>query len=424
MMGSKLIALIVIVLGVIAIAQLVRVYELSSKLRKRGEHEITTRDNNLNGRLMLLFMFLFYASFIYLMLAYGWTGRGEAASTIGVETDWLLDLNFIIIIAVFFLTNSLLFYFTYKYVRKAGVKALYFPHSNRLELIWTIVPAIVLAVIIVLGLKKWNDATNPSGKEAIKIELFSKQFDWTARYSGMDNQLGFFDYKLTTDKNELALLATETIDSAIFNMENGATGMKALEQKLNDRTIMLIPEDREKMEVDLSRKQRLIRLLYQMKEKHDSRVDAKAWDDIIQKDTLFLCVNKEYDIALRAKDVIHSAFFMHFRMQLNAVPGMSTHMKFTPTITTNEMRIKRKDEKFNYILMCNKICGGAHYKMKMTVVVLAQNEYKAWMNSKKKATFRDTYFGAPAAESPAVMDSLAVPSVDTTMVANVTMTIK
>ena len=86
------------------------------------------------------------------------------------------------------------------------------------------------------------------------------------------------------------------------------------------------------------------------------------------------------------------------------------------------MRVKRKEEKFNYILMCNKICGGAHYKMKMTVVVLAQNEYKAWMDSKKKATFRDTYFGAPSA--PAVMDSLAAPSVDTTMVANVTMIIK
>ena len=93
-MGSKLIFLIVIVLGVIALAQLVRVYELSSKLRNRGEHEVTNRDNNLNGRMMVLFMLLFYAGFIWLMLTYGWTGRGSAASTQGVETDWLLNLNF------------------------------------------------------------------------------------------------------------------------------------------------------------------------------------------------------------------------------------------------------------------------------------------------------------------------------------------
>jgi cytochrome c oxidase subunit 2 len=100
-MGSKLIFLIVIVLGVIALAQLVRVYELSSKLRNRGEHEVTNRDNNLNGRMMVLFMLLFYAGFIWLMLTFGWTGRGDAASVHGKETDWLLDINFIIIIAVY-----------------------------------------------------------------------------------------------------------------------------------------------------------------------------------------------------------------------------------------------------------------------------------------------------------------------------------
>jgi cytochrome c oxidase subunit 2 len=369
-MESKLIILIVIVLGAIAVAQLVRIYELSSKLRKRGEHEISTRDNNLNGKMMYAFMVLLYAFFIWLMVEYGWTGRGDAASTIGKETDWLLNLNFVIIIAVFFLTNTLLFYFSYKYVRKEGVKAFYFPHNNKLEMIWTVVPACVLAVIIILGLKKWNDATGASGEDAIRIELFSKQFDWTARYAGDNNLLGRFDYKLTTDLNELALLTSETIDSAIVNMQTGPTGIDALVKKLNDRTIMLIPEDREKMEVDLSRKTRLIRLLHQMKKHHTKKYDAYAWDDIIQKDTLYLCVNKEYEFNFRAKDVIHSAHFPHFRAQINTVPGMTTRLKFTPDITTKEMRKRKNDEKFNYVLLCNKICVGAHYKMKMMVVVL------------------------------------------------------
>lgn len=132
-MGSKLITLIVIVLGAIAVAQLVRIYELSSKLRKRGEHEITTRDNNLNGKMMFGFMFLLYAFFIWLMVEFGWTGRGDAASTIGKETDWLLNLNFVIITAVFLLTNTLLFYFTYKYVRKEGVKAFLFPAQQQIR---------------------------------------------------------------------------------------------------------------------------------------------------------------------------------------------------------------------------------------------------------------------------------------------------
>lgn len=412
MMGSKLIALIVIVLGVIAIAQLVRVYELSSKLRNRGEDEISTRDNNFNASMMLIFMFVFYIGFIYLIFAYGYTGRGDSASVHGQDIDSLMGLNLVIIVAVFFLTNTLLFFFSYKYARKEGVKALYFPHNNKLEMIWTIVPACVLAVIIILGLKTWNKVTSVADNEAIRIELFSKQFDWTARYSGEDNQLGRFDYKLTTDANELALMTTATIDSAIFNMENGATGIKMLESKLNDRNIMLVPEDREKMENDLERKTRLIRLLYQMRERHDSKIDARAWDDIIQKDTLYLCANKEYEFNFRAKDVIHSAHFPHFRAQMNTVPGMTTRFKFTPNVTTKDMRAKMKDDKFNYILLCNKICGGAHYKMKMMVVVLPEAEYKAWMKGKQGKTFKDSFFAAAAAPAApatgAVADTLAV----------------
>lgn len=421
MMGSKLVALIVIVLGVIAIAQLVRVYELSSKLRNRGEHDISNRDNRLNAKLMLTFMILFYLGFIYLVYKFGWTGRGDAATKHGRELDWLLNLNFIIVILVFFLTNSLLFIFAYKYVRKPGVKAFYYPHNNKLEMLWTVVPACVLAVIIILGLKSWNETTSHAKNESIRVELFSKQFDWTARYSGEDNTLGRFDYKLTTDNNELALMTTETIDSAINNMENGPTGIKALETKLNDHKMIFVPEDREKMENDLSRKQRLIRLLYQMKARHNSKIDAQAWDDIIQKDTLYLCVNKEYEFNFRSKDVIHSAYFPHFRVQMNTVPGMTTRFKFTPDVTTVDMRKKMNNEKFNYVLMCNKICGGAHYKMKMMVVVLPEAEYTAWMNGKKKQTFRDAYFAAAAAtatptDGAAPMDSLAV-KVDTLSVA-------
>ncbi len=411
MMG-KLIAIIVIVLGVVALAQLIRVYELSSKLRNSGEDEVSNRDNRLNGRLMLAFMAFFFLGFIYLMSEYGWTGRGVAASVHGRDLDSLLNLNFIIIILVFFLTNSLLFIFTYKYIRKPGVPAFYYPHNNKLEMLWTVVPAAVLAVIIILGLKTWNNVTDSAKKESIRIELFSKQFDWTARYSGEDNTLGSFDYKLTTANNELALLTSNTIDSAIFEMEDGLSGIKALEAKLNDSKIMLVPEEKEKMIVDLDRKERLIRLLYQMKARHNKKVDAFAWDDIIQKDTLYLCENKEYEFNFRAKDVIHSAHFPHFRAQMNTVPGLTTRFKFTPDITTKEMREIKQNDKFNYVLLCNKICGGAHYKMKMIIVVLPEGEYNTWMKGKMAtSTFKQKYFpvvSAPVAPAATTTDSTAV----------------
>ncbi len=328
-----------------------------------------------------------FGGFIWLMLKYGWTGRGDAASVHGETTDWLLNLNFVIIIAVFFLTNFLLFFFSYKYVRKPGVKAYFFPHDNKLELIWTVVPAIVLAVIIILGLKTWNDVTGESGKQAIKIELFSKQFDWTARYAGENNILGKFDYKITTQENELGLMTTETLESAIAEMSFGkkdstVLGIQLLEAKLNDPKNIFVPEDRVKMENDLDRKTRLVRMLIQMEARFNNKFNGYANDDIIQKDTLFLCEDTDYELTFRAKDVIHSAYFPHFRAQMNTVPGLTTRLKMNPKYTTAEMRVKQNNPAFNYVLMCNKICGSAHYKMKMIVVVLNKKDYKEWMNGK------------------------------------------
>ena len=461
---EKIIILIVLITGVIAIAQLVRVYELTYKLKNRGEHEIPNRDNNLNAKLMLGFMMFQFFGFIYLMLKYGWTGRGEPASIQGVETDWLLNVNFVIIIAVFFITNFLLFYFSYKYVRKPGVKATYYSHNNKLEMIWTIVPAVVLAVIIILGLKSWSELTADASKKAEKVELFAYQFAWIARYGGEDNTLGKFDYKLTNGSNELALMTESTIDTSLQEMgksiENVELKLKrinfdylaseyrglvaasdyksevdALVTDLSASDINLVKVEEElnhlyakysgghgdghgdghvnvalnepnaetqsiigDLEKELSTKERLYRSLVQMKQNHNPDFDKLALNDIIQKDTLYLCKDREYEFSFRAKDVIHSAYFPHFRAQMNVVPGMPTRFKFTPILTTQEMRESKKDEKFNFVLMCNKICGGAHYKMKMIVVVYPEDEYDTWMNSKKSATFKDQYFPAKEEE--------------------------
>jgi cytochrome c oxidase subunit 2 len=416
-MVTKLIILLVIVLGVIAAAQLMRLYELSAKLRKTGEHDITNRDNRLNAGLMLAFMFVLFGGFIWLIMEYGWVGRGDAASVHGHELDWLLNLNFAIIIFVFFLTNFLLFWFSFKYVKKPGVPAFYYPHNNKLEMVWTVIPAIVLAVIIIFGLRSWNKVTDAAPDEAVVVELFSKQFDWTARYSGEDNKLGKFDYKLTEDaRNELALMTTASIDLAIENMRTGTKGIETLEAQLNDRSIIIVPEEREAKRKDLANKEKLIRLLEQMKKKHDPAIDKMAEDDFIVKDTLYLCKDQEYEFNFRSKDVIHSAYFPHFRAQMNTVPGQTTRFKFTPDKTTEEMRVERGLEKFNYMLYCNKICGGSHYKMKMVIVVLDKADYDAWadlkMNGRKgsdgswevePATFGHTFNKAneePKEEAP------------------------
>ncbi|MBM3417604.1 MAG: cytochrome c oxidase subunit II [Bacteroidetes bacterium] len=392
---GKLGILLVIVLGAIAIAQLVRVYEYTLKLKKTGEHDINDRDNNLNAWLMLLFMIFQLGGFIYLMLAYGWTGRGPSASLEGDETDWLLNLNFVIIIVVFFLTNFLLFYFSFKYVRKPGVRATYYPHNNKLEMIWTVVPACVLAVIIILGLRSWNKLTSPAGDEAVVIELYSKQFDWTARYAGQDNVLGKYDYKLTTANNELGILTTKTIKDAIDEREKK---IKAIDLELASDTV-LADSVIEAREFTLSHNERILRSLYQLEQNHKSELDKNAEDDIIVKGTLVLCVGQEYEFNFRSMDVIHSAYFPHFRAQINTVPGMTTRTKFTPKTTTAEMQKIKNDPKFKYILMCNKICGKAHYKMKMDIEVLSKKDFEVWYTSKSKETFKLKYGATPAEES-------------------------
>jgi len=458
---EKLIILIVLIFGAIAIAQLVRVYELTSKLKKGGAHEVTNRDNNLNAKLMLGFMMFQFLGFIYLMLKYGWTGRGEPASLQGVETDWLLNLNLVIVIFVFFVTNFLLFYFSYRYVRKPGVKATFYAHDNKLELIWTVVPAVVMAVIIVLGLRSWSELTSGPTKDSEKIELFAEQFQWTARYSGEDNILGKFDYKLTTGTNGLGLITEATIDSSISeismqiskterslqlihfdhmssfyrNLDRSSSYKNVVDsvydEVVNSESFNLVEAEEElmkvyakeidadghlsvevsspnqetqklidKLEDELTVKGKLLRSLVQMKKNHNAKLDNQAWNDIIQKDTLYLCLGREYEMSFRSKDVIHSAYFPHFRAQMNVVPGMPTRFKFTPSLTTKQMREKKKDPKFNFILMCNKICGTSHYKMKMIVVVYPKKEYQKWMDNKRENTFKDQYYPAEENTDP------------------------
>jgi cytochrome c oxidase subunit 2 len=238
-----------------------------------------------------------------------------------------------------------------------------------LELLWTVVPSIVLAVIIILGLKNWNERTSASGEDAIRVELYSKQFDWTVRYAGEDNVLGKFDYKLISGDNPLGLATSSTIAERVYFMDST---IKALEVKINDKNAVYSVESFNKMKSDLESKERIYQRLTQLMNLHNDSLDVYAYDDIVKpaNTKLVLCKDKEYEFTFRAEDIIHSAYFPHFRAQINTVPGMVTRMKFTPNMTTKEMRKELNDDNFQYILMCNKICGASHSNMKLFVEVL------------------------------------------------------
>lgn len=345
----KFLVYIAVILTALAVGYLVRVFELASSLKGKKSEEVTDNDNKFMAKLWLVALVALFSFVIWQLKSYMWRMLPEAASIHGKDTDWLFYFNMGILFFVFTLTHILLFYFAFKYYGRKGNRATYFPHDNRLEMIWTVIPAIVLAIIVIYGIKTWNHITEVADPNTQIIQVYAKQFDWTARYAGKDNKLGASNYKLITSTNDLGMDATS----------------------------------------------------------------AEGQDDIVTKE-IHLVVNKEVEFKFNSRDVIHSAFFPHFRAQMNCVPGMTTMLHFTPTITTAEMRQKpdvikqisainelRKERKekpieFDYVLLCNKICGNSHYNMQMTIIVETQEEYDKWMSAQKP--FLSTQTAAPAAE--------------------------
>ncbi|MEQ1732173.1 MAG: cytochrome c oxidase subunit II [Bacteroidia bacterium] len=329
--------LVVIALAVYALWQLMNVYNLSRKMKGTLSENATVKDNELQGKLFIVYFAAFFAFVAWQLIEYGPRLLPVSASEHGVITDWLMDVNMVIIFIPFVLTHIFLAYFSWKYAGKEGQKAVFYSHNNKIEMIWTVVPAIVLTVIIAYGIKSWNTITTLPTDGMQEIELYAQQFNWTARYAGADNKLGPNNYMKIEGANELGIL----MDS------------------------------------------------------------VASQDDKIVKGELHIPVGVPVNFKMRSRDVIHSAYMPHFRAQMNCVPGMSTQMHFTPTITTAEMQTKLKNPKFKYVLLCAKICGSSHWNMQMDIVVDTPAEYKKWLAEQK--TLAETLLAPAPADSVAVV---------------------
>jgi cytochrome c oxidase subunit 2 len=373
---EKLLLVLVIVLAIIGIAQLAKVYQLSSELGKKKEEDISPVSNKVNANLMFIFMIGLFASFIWLLFAYGDKMLPVAASEHGEKVDLLLNFNWAILFFVFFVVNFLLFYFSKKYSFDPKRKAYYLAHNNKLELIWTVIPSIVLAIIIIYGLRTWNEITSDPSDDAIVIELYAKQFDWTARYAGNDNKLGYANFTMISTQNPLGIITKEGIDAKVVEL---LEEISKIENKL--KTEILPDSQVEELEDRIAMRKRQIGRIMSFQE--SERDFSVANDDILVKGEFHIPVNKEVNFQIRSRDVIHSAYMPHFRAQMNAVPGMNTEFTFTPTITTDSMRTVVGDENFNFILLCNKVCGSAHFNMQMNIIVDTEEDYWLWVEGQK-----------------------------------------
>lgn len=346
---TVLLTLAILLLVAIAIWQMTKIFELS-QINVEVSQVATDKDNKYNGILMFVFLIFIYGITIFSFAKYSKTLLPVAASEHGADYDQLMWVSFAIIFFVQTITQALLHYFSYKYRGKKGNKALYYADNDRLEFIWTIIPVIVLAGLIIWGLYTWTNIMDINDEDdPLIVELYAQQFNWTARYGGADNVLGEANVRL--------------IDIARAN-------------------ILGIDEK-----------------------------DPNATDDVIVKE-LHLPVGRKVNFKFRSQDVLHSAYMPHFRAQMNCVPGMTTEFSFTPTITTADMRqdpevvekVKRTNAirtkraaageensdpwEFDYILLCNKICGKSHYNMQMKIIVETEEEYNAWIEGQQ--TFAQT----------------------------------
>ena len=335
---TALLILICLVLITIVVVQIGKLTELASSIR--GEEDAQLSSNRWNGGLSLVFLVVFLAGVIIsaayyknYMLGYG---PHTAASAHGSSIDFIFSVTLFFTGIVFILTHIALFWFAYKYQGKRDHKPEFIAHNNKLEVIWTLVPAIVMTLLVIGGLDVWNEVMADVTEEDdyIEIEATGVQFNWLLRHPGADGQLGTRDYKMITGLNPLG----------------------------QDWT------------------------------------DPKNHDDI-QPNEIVLPVNKKVRVRITSRDVLHNFYLPHFRVKMDAVPGIPTYFIFTPTKTTEEYRQELSTypeyqvpadpedpegpelwEVFEYELACAELCGKGHFSMRRVVRIVSEEEYQGWLD--------------------------------------------
>lgn len=339
--------LAILALAFLVVFQIAKASEYVSVLK--GEEKTFLQNNRINAFLFIVFLVLGLAGAYWCNeLFYDKTLLGKpAASEHGEKIDTMMWLTLGITGIVFFLTQILLFWFSWKYQYTEKRKAFYYPHNNKLELLWTVVPALFLTVLVGFGLYYWFGITKAAPKDAQVVEITGKQFNWMVRYPGKDGVLGRKNYRLTDASNGNALGV---------DWEDGAS--------------------------------------------HD---DLEATE-------VHLVVNKPVKFVINAQDVIHDVGLPHFRLKMDAVPGIPTTIWFTPKYTTAEMKNITGNKDFVYEISCDQMCGSGHYSMRGVIIVETQEEYNAWMADKKPqyVTVKEAAAPAPAA-APAVDSASAKP---------------
>jgi len=339
---STIFLLLILFLGFLITFQIAKASEYVGVLK--GEKKNFEQNNRINGFLMIAFLVLGLIGVYWCNELFRGKILGESASVHGEQIDNMLYITITITGIVFVITQVLLFWFAYKYQHSEKRKAFYFPHDNRLEVIWTVVPAIALTVLVGFGLFYWFRITGDAPKDALVVEITGKQFGWIYRYPGKDNTFGKKYYQNISDK------------------DNNALG-----------------------------------LIWD---------DPYSHDDLVVTSELAVVVNQPVKLVINSRDVIHDVGLVYFRQKMDAVPGTPTTMWFIPKFTTDEMKKKLGNPDFEYEISCDQMCGRGHYTMRGIVKVLSRDEFVLW-KAKQKPNYAQVFPDKdPAAPAGAKTDTV------------------
>lgn len=298
------------------------------KAETEQNKEVVDGANNINAIGLFVFWILSVIgmvwSFLYakkdFLIAFG--DIPSASSVHGKETDYWFWFGMAVVTASFILVNTVLFYFPLKYRYNKNRKAHFYPHNNTLEIVWTLVPAVIMAGLVFTGLRVWNKVMSDAPKDAEIIEIMGKQFGWQVRYGGVENgKLGNYNYKL--------------IDDVAGNQFG----------------------------IDFT--------------------DENSFDDFTNSSELHIPKGKPVLLKIRARDVLHSVFIPHMRVKMDAVPGMPTKFWFIADKSTADMKAELGNPDFKYEIACTEVCGRSHFAMRLILVVDEPADYEKWKKEQK-----------------------------------------
>jgi cytochrome c oxidase subunit II len=256
--------------------------------------------------LMFLIWLITLVSTYFFVAKTWWLPVGASAAAGWIDGQFAV--TFVIMGIVFLAAQLGLGYIVWRYSEKPNSPPVSYSHGNtKLEIIWTVLTAILFIGLNLMGSSVWaSQRWDPAEAGAVPVEVTGMQFAWYFRYPGPDGKYGTTSTKL---------------------MDPSAGGEAAVGLNTSD---------------------------------------PASKDDVVTG-TMYLPVNREVDISLRAVDVIHSFFVPSLRFKQDAVPGLNIHMHFKPTVIGE------------YEIACAELCGLGHYKMHGMVHVVSQEDFDKWL---------------------------------------------